>query len=126
MFAGQCTGQYEISVEARGFELARRSILLGDQTEVTESFSLEVATREDTVTVLGTAGYAAPEVASVSKAIYPSRSFHLPCRSRQQQLCRDQVAQRLSDVTRNVSGVQTNFGYGSLYEAFACAGLKPM
>jgi len=27
-------------------------------------------------------------------------------------------------VTRNVSGVQTNFGYGSLYEAFALRGFE--
>jgi hypothetical protein len=40
------------------------------------------------------------------------------------QVLRDQQAIRLQDATRNISGVQTNFGYGGLYEAFALRGFE--
>jgi iron complex outermembrane receptor protein len=36
----------------------------------------------------------------------------------------DQQAIRLSDVAKNVSGVQTNWGYGQQYEGFALRGFE--
>ena len=40
------------------------------------------------------------------------------------QVLKDQQAINLRDATRNVSGVQANFGYGDLYEAFALRGFE--
>lgn len=39
-----------------------------------------------------------------------------------QQVIEDQQAIRLEDVTKNVSGVQTDWGYGHLYESFVIRG----
>lgn len=41
-----------------------------------------------------------------------------------QQVLQDQQAITLQDVTKNVSGVQTNFGYENLYQAFAIRGFE--
>jgi iron complex outermembrane recepter protein len=40
------------------------------------------------------------------------------------EVIQDQQAIRLEDVTKNVSGVQTNWGYGGLYEGFALRGFE--
>jgi iron complex outermembrane recepter protein len=40
------------------------------------------------------------------------------------QVIADQQGVRLSDVTRNVSGVQNNWGYGQIYEGFAIRGFE--
>ena len=40
------------------------------------------------------------------------------------QVIADQQGLRLSDVTKNVSGVQNNWGYGQIYEGFAIRGFE--
>jgi len=124
-FAVRPAGRYEITVQANGFELLRRIVSLSPgQAETTENFSLEVATREDTVTVLGASGYSVPEVASVSKIDIPIAQLPFAVQVVPATVIEDQQATRLPDVTRNVSGVQSNFGYGELYEAFAIRGFE--
>ncbi len=41
-----------------------------------------------------------------------------------QQILKDQQAVNLQDATKNISGVQTNYGYGNLYQAFAIRGFE--
>ena len=91
---------------------------------MTTNFELAVAGQNETVTVVGTDGYAAPDVATVSRTNTPIEQIPLAVQVVQAGVIQDQQALRLPDITRNVSGVQTNFGYGALYEAFALRGFE--
>lgn len=41
-----------------------------------------------------------------------------------QQILKDQQIVNLQDATKNISGVQTSFGYGNLYQAFTIRGFE--
>ena len=87
---------------------------------------LAVASSETNVTVNGEAGllYAADLVSSATKTDTPVREIPLSVQVVPNQVLQDQQAIRLQDATKNVSGVQANFGYGGLYEAFALRGFE--
>ena len=92
---------------------------------MTTNFELAVAGQNETVTVVGTDGYAAPpDVATVSRTNTPIEQIPLAVQVVQAGVIQDQQALRLPDITRNVSGVQTNFGYGALYEAWELRGFE--
>jgi iron complex outermembrane receptor protein len=124
-FVGLSEGQYQITVAAQGFQnFERTGLVIHGESDVTEDLRLEVASRQDTVTVVGMSGYTTPEIASVSKINTPISQIPIAIQVVPSGVIQDQLALRLPDITRNVSGVQTNFGYGALYEAFALRGFE--
>jgi outer membrane receptor protein involved in Fe transport len=86
--------------------------------------NLKVANRQDTVTAVETNEYVVPDAATVSKTDIPIVQIPFAVQVVPTGVIQDQLALRLPDITRNVSGVQTNFGYGALYEAFALRGFE--
>ncbi len=118
-------GQYRITVEALGFQrLVRDGIVLKSERETIANLDLAVASRQDTVTVVERNDYGVPDLANVSKLNAPIEQIPFAVQVVPSAVIQDQLAQRLPDITRNVSGVQTNFGYGALYEAFALRGFE--
>ena len=118
-------GTYEVTADANGFQrLTREGIAILNGQQVTVNLELKVANRQETVTVVETSGYVAPEVSTVSKLDLPITQIPLSVQLVPSGVIQDQLALRLPDITRNVSGVQTNFGYGALYEAFALRGFE--
>jgi len=124
-FDGLPDGSYQITVDVEGFQhLVRDGVVIVSGQDVTANLELKVANRKETVTVLETGGYVAPEVSTVSKLDLPITQIPLSVQLVPSGVIQDQLALRLPDITRNVSGVQTNFGYGALYEAFALRGFE--
>jgi iron complex outermembrane recepter protein len=124
-FDGLSDGNYEVTVDAKGFQpLTRNGITISSGQTVTADLELKVASRQESVTVVETSGYVAPEVSTVSKFDLPTTQIPLSVQLVPSGVIQDQLALRLPDITRNVSGVQTNFGYGALYEAFALRGFE--
>jgi iron complex outermembrane receptor protein len=124
-FKGLVDGTYEVSVDATGFEhLTHEDMTIVNGQYITVDLGLKVANRKETVTVIETNGYTAPEVSTISKIDVPIGQIPLSVQVVPNGVIRDQLALRLPDITRNVSGVQTNFGYGALYEAFALRGFE--
>jgi len=124
-FEGMPEGKYVITANANGFQaLTRSGIAITHGQDVTANLELKVANRRETVTVIETSGYVVPEVSTVSKLALPVTEIPLSVQVVPAGVIQDQLALRLPDITRNVSGVQTNFGYGALYEAFALRGFE--
>jgi iron complex outermembrane receptor protein len=124
-FDGLSDGTYELTADADGFQhLIREGIIVVGGKQVDAKLELKVANRKETVTVVETSGYVAPEVSTVSKLDLPIAQTPLSVQLIPTGVIQDQLALRLPDITRNVSGVQTNFGYGALYEAFALRGFE--
>lgn len=124
-FDGLPDGTYEVTTDANGFQrLTREGIAILKGQQVTVNLQLKVANRQETVTVVEAGGYVAPEVSTVSKLDLPITQIPLSVQLVPSGVIQDQLALRLPDITRNVSGVQTNFGYGALYEAFALRGFE--
>ena len=118
-------GDYEIAVNANEFQPLTRTVIgINGGEHVTTSLELKVANRQETVTVIETNDYIVPEVSTVSKLDLPITRIPLSVQVVPSGVIQDQLALRLPDITRNVSGVQTNFGYGALYEAFALRGFE--
>lgn len=124
-FNGLPDGNYDVTVDAKGFQhLTCEGIAILSGQQVTANLELKVANRQETVTVVETNSYIAPEAATVSKLDVPITQIPLSVQVVPTGVIEDQLALRLPDITRNVSGVQTNFGYGALYEAFALRGFE--
>jgi outer membrane receptor protein involved in Fe transport len=124
-FDGLPDGTYELTADADGFQhLIREGIVVVGGKQVDAKLELKVANRKENVTVVETSGYVAPEVSTVSKLDLPIAQTPLSVQLIPSGVIQDQLALRLPDITRNVSGVQTNFGYGALYEAFALRGFE--
>ena len=70
------------------------------------------------------AGETVESASTATKTDTPIREIPFSIQVVPHQIIDDQQATRLQDVTRNVSGVQTDFGYGGLYEAFALRGFE--
>jgi len=118
-------GQYQIAVEAKGFQrLLREGIVVQGGQEIVADLNLTIVNAQETVTVVETADYAVPTNALVSKIEIPFAQNPFSVQVVPAGVMQDQLALRLPDITRNVSGVQTNFGYGALYEAFALRGFE--
>jgi len=118
-------GSYELTVDADGFQrLSRQGIIVANGQDVIENLALKIPSSQETVTVIETNGYAGPEIASMSKGDVPISQLPFDLQVVPTGVIQDQQALRLADITRNVSGVQTNFGYGALYEAFALRGFE--
>ena len=125
VFDGLPDGTYELTADADGFQhLIRKGLVVVGGKQVDTKLELKVANRKETVTVVETSGYVAPEVSTVSKLDLPITHTPLSVQLIPTGVIQDQLALRLPDITRNVSGVQTNFGYGALYEAFALRGFE--
>ena len=79
-----------------------------------------------TVVITGSTerGYAAGSASTASKSDTPLVETPFAVEVVPRQLLQDQQIVNLRDATRNVSGVQSNFGYGDLYEAFALRGFE--
>lgn len=124
-FRGLPDGPYQITAEAKGFQrLVRDGIEAKGERDTITNLSLLVASRQDTVMVTESNGYGVPDSANVSKLNAPISQIPFAVQVVPSAVIQDQLAQRLPDITRNVSGVQTNFGYGALYEAFALRGFE--
>jgi len=79
-----------------------------------------------TVVVTGTGerGYGAGKASTANKTDTPLLETPFSVEIVPNQVLKDQQAINLRDATRNVSGVQANYGYGDLYEAFALRGFE--
>ena len=118
-------GQYDLSIDAKGFErFTTDQIEVKTGRDAVVTASLRVAPRKEAVTVVENGAYAVPEVAVVSKLDVPIQQIPLAIQVVPAGVIDDQLALRLPDITRNISSVQTNFGYGALYEAFAIRGFE--
>jgi iron complex outermembrane receptor protein len=86
---------------------------------------LKVAPARETVEVIRDATpYSATEATSATKLETPIMQIPFSIEVVPNSVILDQQAIRLQDVTRNVNGVQTNFGYDDLYQAFALRGFE--
>lgn len=125
IFEGLVGGSYVITADAPGFQrVVRDPIVLRDGQEAVAELALKVANRHETVTVVESSEYVVPDAATVSKINLPITQTPFAVQVVPTGVIQDQLALRLPDITRNVSGVQTNFGYGALYEAFALRGFE--
>ena len=70
--------------------------------------------------------YATPTATSATRSDTPIMQTPLSVQVVPNQVIRDQQAVRLPDITRNVSGVQTNFGTVPCMKRSPSAALKPM
>ncbi len=112
-------------MDAHGFQhLVREGILTKTAEEVIANLELSIPHRQDTVTVMEAGEYVVPDKATVSRLETPIAQTPFAVQVVPGGVIQDQLALRLPDITRNVSGVQTNFGYGALYEAFALRGFE--
>jgi iron complex outermembrane receptor protein len=68
------------------------------------------------------AGYTVDTATTATKTETPIIETPVSIQVVPQQVIEDQQAMRLEDVTKNVSGVQTDWGYGHLYEQFVIRG----
>ena len=88
---------------------------------------LKVGGVQETVNVQaagGLAPYSLPTVTMASKTDTPVLQTPFSIEVIPSQAIADQQAIALSDVTKNVSGVQANWGYGREYEGFALRGFE--
>jgi outer membrane receptor protein involved in Fe transport len=121
-------GRYQIQVEKNQFERALVDVGVGTAEVPPLRIELRVASVNQRVEVVhGTSEdlpYTVDRASTATKTETPILETPFSVEVVPHQVLDDQQAIRLSEVTRNVSGVQTNFGYGSLYEAFALRGFE--
>ncbi|MBV8708338.1 MAG: TonB-dependent receptor, partial [Acidobacteriaceae bacterium] len=126
-FSSVPSGHCQLQVEKIQFDPVRTDIVVGS-TPMPLQVVLKVAVVHQTMDVVRAAseelGYAADHASSATKMDTPVMETPFSLEIVPHQVIQDQQAIRLQDVTRNVSGVQTNFGYGGLYEAFALRGFE--
>jgi len=118
-------GSYEIRAVAKGFQLAgRKNIAVSKGSTARINLNLLVGNHRDTVTVVTENEYSVPTATTATKMDTPLLETPFAVQVVPASVLEDQQALRLQDITRNVSGVQTNFGYGDLYQAFALRGFE--
>ncbi|HVP42984.1 MAG TPA: TonB-dependent receptor [Terriglobales bacterium] len=117
-------GNYAIAVEAKGFQKLIRNVTVSNGTAVNLVLDLKVEKRQEVVTVVTEDDYSVPTATTATKMDTPLLETPFAVQVVPNSVIEDQQAIRLQDITRNVSGVQTNFGYGDLYQAFALRGFE--
>jgi outer membrane receptor protein involved in Fe transport len=125
---GLASGRYKLQVEKAAFSSVHMDIVVGVADPPTLRIVLKVAAVRAAVEVVRDTteelAYSADRAVSVMKTDVPVMETPFSVQVVPNGVIQDQQAIRLHDITRNVSGVQTNFGYGGLYEAFAIRGFE--
>jgi hypothetical protein len=125
VFAGLPDGSYEISAETKGFQkLVRIGITVSNGNAETLELSLKVDNPREVLTVVTENEYSVPTATTATKMDTPLLETPFAVQVVPATVMANQQVTRLQDVTRNVSNVQANFGYGELYEAFALRGFE--
>ena len=83
-----------------------------------------VGTKEYNATDPYNPDYSHPNAGTANKIDTPIMETPFSVQVVPQQILKDQQAISLQDATKNISGVQTNFGYGNLYQSFAIRGFE--
>ena len=126
--SGLPAGHYQLHVEKAAFGPAHMDVIIGPAAPPALHVVLKVAVVREAVEVVRASpeelGYSVDNAVSAAKTDTPVMETPFSVQAVPNQVIQDQQATRLQDITRNVSGVQTNFGYGGLYEAFALRGFE--
>ena len=121
-------GQYQIDVDKPQFDRVRIDFTVGAAPISPFHIELKVASVSQKVDVVRGVSedipYSVERASTATKTDTPISETPFSVEVVPHQVLDDQQAIHLQDVTRNVSGVQTNFGYGGLYEAFALRGFE--
>lgn len=124
VFEGVPDGSYEVSGEAKGFQRSvRGNVNVNNGAALELDLNLKVAGQQETVEVIESQ-YSVATASTATKMDTSILETPFAVQVVPASVIQDQQATRLQDITRNVSGVQTNFGYGELYEAFALRGFE--
>jgi iron complex outermembrane receptor protein len=126
---GVGAGRQTLRVEKPQFAPARMDVTVGaDAAPISLRVVLKVAGIKEAVDVImdqrTERSYVKETATSASKTDIPIMETPFAVAVVPSQAIADQQAIRLSDVTKNVSGVQTNWGYGQQYEGFALRGFE--
>ncbi|HEV3059813.1 MAG TPA: TonB-dependent receptor [Vicinamibacterales bacterium] len=126
---GVGVGHHTVRVEKPQFGPARVDVSVGSELPPTSlHIVLKVAAIREAVDVrtdlTAERSYSKETATSAGKADIPIMETPFSVEVVPSQAIADQQAIRLSDITKNVSGVQTNWGYGQQYEGFALRGFE--
>jgi iron complex outermembrane receptor protein len=118
------SGRHALRVEKEQFSTEHVEVIAGSDAALSPiRVVLTVAGVHETVNVAGIlAPYVKPTAAMASKTDTPIMQTPFAVEAVPSQVITDQQALQLSDVTRNVSGVQPSWGAGQEYEGFALRG----
>ncbi len=134
--SGQYTAQQALQKLLAGTGVVSRTTQNGTVTfeKASNSEPLSTGTTLAPVKVTGKAiydandpynpDYSRPNAGTANKMDTPVMETPFSEQVVPQQILKDQQAVTLQDATKNISGVQTNFGYGNLYQAFAIRGFE--
>lgn len=107
-------GPHTLRVSLAPFKTAQSAVTIEPGTTADVRIVLEVAGLEEAVSVVSAAPYTAPPTAASTKDATPVYETPVSLQAVTRQLIDDQQAIRPKDVVKNVSGVQTAFGFGYL------------
>jgi len=122
---GLSDGRHVLRVEKSQFAPGRVEAVVTSGTPASVRVVLSVGGVHESVDVAGAeVAYVAPTATMAGKTDTPIMQTPFSIDVVPNQVIADQQGVRLSDVTRNVSGVQNNWGYGQIYEGFAIRGFE--
>jgi iron complex outermembrane receptor protein len=125
---GVPSGVHTLRVDKSQFTSAQLQVVVNGAASPTDlHVVLNVGGVTETIdvrTASEAARYSVPSATMASKTDTPIMQTPFSVEVVPSQAMADQQAIRLSDVTKNVSGVQTNWGYGQQYEGFALRGFE--
>jgi iron complex outermembrane receptor protein len=134
--SGQYTTQQALQKLLTGTGITSRTTQNGTVTleRVSNSESSSSTTTLAPVTVTGTViydatdpynpDYSLPNASTATKTDTSIMETPFSVQVVPQQILKDQQVVNLQDATKNISGVQTSFGYGNLYQAFTIRGFE--
>lgn len=123
---GVASGRHVLRIEKAQFATARveAQVIEGGTPPTPVRVVLAVAGVREVVDVRGPGPYVTVATTMASKTETSVMQTPFSVQVVPSQVIVDQQAIRLSDITKNVSGVQTNWGYGQQYEGFALRGFE--
>ena len=122
---GLPSGRHVLRVEKEQFATGRVEAVVESGSPTALHIVLAVAGVRENVNVAGAVTpYVAPTTTMASKTETPIMQTPFSVDVVPSQVIADQQVVRLSDVTKNASGVQNAWGYGQIYEGFVIRGFE--